>query len=150
MAEPVRPVIPIAAALIDDDRGRILLVRKAGTVTFMQPGGKIEPGETALAALRRELDEELGLAIDPATTRYLGRFTAPAANEPGHLVEAELFSLRSTHAGTLAAEIEEAIWVDPAAVDGLELAPLTSVHVLPIARAGQVADANNRGSKQNA
>ncbi|WP_408734888.1 NUDIX domain-containing protein [Asaia platycodi] len=39
-------VIHIAAALLHDGAGRLLLVRKHGTVAFMQPGGKIEPGET--------------------------------------------------------------------------------------------------------
>ena len=33
-------VISIVAALIRDPAGRVLLVRKRGTVAFMQPGGK--------------------------------------------------------------------------------------------------------------
>jgi 8-oxo-dGTP diphosphatase len=126
------PVIRIAAALIEDDRGRLLLVRKAGTRAFMQAGGKIEPGETAIAALRRELAEELGLAIEPTAAIYLGRFTAAAANEPGHLVEAELFHLRSDNAGAMAAEIAETIWVDRTQAARLELAPLTRDHVLTV------------------
>ena len=129
------PVIRIAAAVIEDDRGRLLLVRKAGTHAFMQAGGKIEPGETPFAALRRELAEELGLAIEPAAVVHLGRFTAPAANEPGHLVEAELFHLRTNHAGAMAAEITEAIWIGRADAARLVLAPLTRDHVLTIAPA---------------
>jgi 8-oxo-dGTP pyrophosphatase MutT (NUDIX family) len=46
MSTALVPTIRIAAALIDDDSGRMLLVRKAGTPWFMQAGGKIEPGET--------------------------------------------------------------------------------------------------------
>ncbi|MHB9005113.1 MAG: NUDIX hydrolase, partial [Coriobacteriia bacterium] len=58
-------VIRVAAALIVDEGGRILLVRKRGTTVFMQPGGKYEPGETAAETLSRELHEELGLRIAP-------------------------------------------------------------------------------------
>lgn len=56
-------IIRVAAALIEDGAGRLLLVRKAGTSCFMQAGGKIEPGEDPAAALLRELDEEIGLRV---------------------------------------------------------------------------------------
>ena len=59
MGDP-SPVIWIAAAIIDDGLGKILLVRKSGTAAFMQPGGKIGENETPLAALRRELLEDWG------------------------------------------------------------------------------------------
>jgi len=132
-AAPDRPIIRIAAALIEDDRGRLLLVRKTGTSAFMQAGGKIDPGETALDALCRELAEELGLAIAPSAPAYLGCYRATAANEPGHLVEAELFRLRLNQPGAMAAEIAETIWVDPRKATALTLAPLTRDHVLALA-----------------
>lgn len=44
--EALTRTIRIAAALIDDDTGQLLLVRKAGTRWFMQAGGKIEDGES--------------------------------------------------------------------------------------------------------
>ena len=75
------PPIEIVAAVVRDDRGRTLLVRKQGTSVFMQPGGKREPGEDDLTALARELDEELGIAIVAGSARALGRFRARAANE---------------------------------------------------------------------
>ena len=37
--------IHTVAAVIRDAQGRVLLVRKRGTPTFIQPGGKREPGE---------------------------------------------------------------------------------------------------------
>lgn len=124
-------VIRIAAALIDDGAGRLLLVRKAGTSCFMQAGGKIEPGEDPAAALIRELDEEIGLCVDSDALRPVGRFAAAAANEPGHRIDATVFHLRSTHVPVPAAEIEEAIWVDSAMVDMMTLAPLLREHILP-------------------
>ena len=128
-------IIRIAAALIDDDQGRLLLVRKAGTPWFMQPGGKIEGDESALNALRRELYEEIGLSLTHEEPRYLGRFVAPAANEKGHVVEAEMFHIRTAHNPTAGLEIEQAIWADPAEADALCLAPLTRDHILPLAEA---------------
>jgi 8-oxo-dGTP diphosphatase len=42
--------IVIVAALVQDDAGRVLLVRKRGTRAFMQPGGKLQDSESELAA----------------------------------------------------------------------------------------------------
>jgi 8-oxo-dGTP diphosphatase len=134
-AVPPTHLIRIAAALLLGPDGRTLLVRKRGTQAFMQPGGKIEHGEQPVSALARELEEELGLLIDPAQARYLGQFCAPAANEPGHVVEAELFELRIDQGVTPAAEIEEVRWIDPAGDGDLCLAPLTRDLILPFYRA---------------
>lgn len=128
-------LIHIAAALVIDPRGRTLLVRKRGTEAFMQPGGKIEPHEQPVHALARELEEELGLVIDPAHATYLGQFSAPAANERGFVVQAELFLLTIDSDVSPAAEIEEVVWIDPATDGDLTLAPLTRDLILPFYRA---------------
>lgn len=126
--------IRIAAALLIGDQGRTLLVRKRGTVAFMQPGGKIEPGESPAVALARELEEELGLRVDPAQAGFLGQFSAVAANEPGCEVQCQLFRLDISGPVQPAAEIEQALWVDAAEADQLELAPLTRDSILPLFR----------------
>jgi len=126
-------IIRIAAALIDDGAGRLLLVRKTGTRWFMQAGGKIEGRESPLAALRRELREEIGIDVAIYEPRALGGFRAPAANEPDHEVDAALFHLRVDCPPVIAAEIEEARWLTPEEAAGLPLAPLTRDHVLPLA-----------------
>lgn len=62
-----KPPVHVVAAVLRDARGRILLARRtagrdlAGAWEF--PGGKVEPGETALQALDRELHEELGIRV---------------------------------------------------------------------------------------
>ena len=124
-------VILIAAALLLDPQGRTLLVRKRGTVFFMQPGGKIEPHEQPVQALARELEEELGVRIEPGQATYLGAFAAPAANEPGFEVRCELFEVMFDGPVQPAAEIEEAVWVDAEQAQALQLAPLTRDWVLP-------------------
>ena len=126
--------IRIAAALLIGSDGQTLLVRKRGTQAFMQPGGKIDAGEQPAQALARELHEELNLRIDPNVAVYLGKFSAPAVNEPGFTVEAELFQVNIDVTVTPAAEIEEVRWIDPAGDGGLQLAPLTRDLILPFYR----------------
>lgn len=127
-------IIRIAAAVLIGPDGRTLLVRKRGTRAFMQPGGKIEAHEQPANALARELEEELALNIDPASATYLGHFSAPAVNEPGFEVHAELFLLHIQQSVSPAAEIEEVQWIDPCGDGGLELAPLTRDLILPFYR----------------
>ncbi len=65
---PESRVVEVVAGVIRDARGRILLARRtegrdlAGLWEF--PGGKREPGESAEAALVRELREELGIDVE--------------------------------------------------------------------------------------
>lgn len=123
-------VVRVVAALITDPDGRLLLVRKRGTDRFMQAGGKPEAGETPVAALIRELQEELDLVVVPAALAPVGAFVTEAANEPDHRLEAEVFRL--TVAAGVAdaleprAEIAELRWATPAEADALgeRLAPL--------------------------
>lgn len=126
--------IRIAAALLIEPNGQTLLVRKRGTQAFMQPGGKIDAGEKPAEALARELHEELGLIIEPSDAVYLGNFSAPAVNEPGYTVEAELFQVTIDEPVSPAAEIEEVRWIDPATDGDLILAPLTRDLILPFYR----------------
>lgn len=124
--------IRVSAAVITNDRDELLLVRKAGTTAFMQPGGKPEPDETPAETLSRELFEELGLSVDAADLRPLGLFTAAAANEPGFLVVADVFEADiGDQLPVIAAEIEELRWVARAEAEELEVAPLARENFLP-------------------
>jgi 8-oxo-dGTP diphosphatase len=65
-----KPTITVVAAALIDGGGRALLQRRPpggpmpGLWEF--PGGKTEEGEVPEAALARELEEELGIAVAPA------------------------------------------------------------------------------------
>ena len=131
--------IEIVAALIRDGAGRVLLVRKRGTTAFMQPGGKRDSGEDDVAALAREIDEELGCQLVPDSIRRLGEFDAISANEPGFRVRASLYEIDVTGDIVPKAEIDELIWIDPATPPDIHLAPLTRDHVLPLASTRGIA-----------
>ena len=134
MSGPENTIIRFAAALIRNEAGEVLLVRKRGTSFFMQPGGKIEPDETPRAALVRELREELRLSIAETLPRYLGTFTAVAAGEEHRQVEAETFAIELEGPVAAAAEIEDIVWSDPFSSPSLPLAALSRDHILPLAR----------------
>ncbi len=124
--------IHVSAAVITDADGRLLLVRKAGTTAFMQPGGKPEPGETPAETLARELAEEVGIRVSPDALEPLGRFTASAANEPGFAVVADVFGVDIGDQRPVPdAEIAELRWVTAATASGIEIAPLAREFFLP-------------------
>jgi 8-oxo-dGTP diphosphatase len=134
MDEGNTPVV-IAAAVLLNPQGHMLTVRKHGTVEFMQPGGKIDAGETPVEALARELEEEIGVALpDRMDISEHGVFRAPAAHQPGRTVEAHVFAFRHDRPVHAAGEIEEVAWVDPKAPAALPLAALTRDFMLPLAR----------------
>ena len=123
MMKSMQREIKIAAAIIQDEHNKTLLVRKSGTKFFMQAGGKIETSENAIDALKREIFEELG--ANAPYSNYIGTFSAPAANEPGHIVVAEVFSVTLDKDPIPTAEIEEIIWLDPADYNKFKIAPLS-------------------------
>ena len=124
-------LIRTVAAVIADGDGRVLLVRKRGSRTFIQPGGKREAGEDALTTLARELHEELGVTLRAGSARRLGEFEADAVNEPGRRVRGEAFAVDIDGTPVAQAEIEELRWIAPQAPYGVEVAPLSAEHILP-------------------
>ena len=64
-----------ATALIRNERGQILLQQRRDLGGWGLPGGVMEPGESLLQALHREVAEETGLIIH--VERLLGLYTTP-------------------------------------------------------------------------
>ncbi|HEY8369513.1 MAG TPA: NUDIX domain-containing protein [Thermodesulfobacteriota bacterium] len=65
-----------ASAVIFDERGRILLQRRADNGRWGLPGGGVEVGESVAAAAVREVREETGLDVE--VVRLIGLYSDPA------------------------------------------------------------------------
>ena len=112
----------------------MLTVGKSGTAKFMFPGGKLEPGESAIDAAVREVGEELDIRVAAADLQLLGTFTTDAANEPGHTVTATVYEHGYVPVADPAAEIAEMRWADLSSEAPQDLAPLLVEAVFPALR----------------
>ena len=115
-------VIPCVGAVIKDDRGRLLLIKRGhapGAGLWSLPGGRIEPGETDAEALVREMREETGLVIEAG--QLIGTVRRPA--QDGGLLDIRDYAATVT-GGTLRAgdDAADARWV---AASELEILPIT-------------------------
>ena len=68
-------LLPVAYAVVRDERDRVLLVRRADDGNWELPGGRIDIGESASDAAVREVSEEAGVAID--IIGLAGVYTSP-------------------------------------------------------------------------
>ncbi len=72
---------PNVGIIVANDGGKVLWARRAGEEAWQFPQGGVEPRETPLDALYRELEEEIGLAPEDVTvlgaTRRWLRYRLP-------------------------------------------------------------------------
>lgn len=134
----MNPRIIVSAVCVYDAAGRLLTVRKRGTDRFMHPGGKPEPGESALQAAARELQEEVGIVVDPRELELMGVWLAQAANEAATEIEATVFTAPGVWEAHPSAEIAEIRWLDLSAELPHDLAPLLTDHILPALAASRL------------
>jgi 8-oxo-dGTP pyrophosphatase MutT (NUDIX family) len=106
----------VTAALVRE--GRVLLVhrspnRRAYPGVWDLPGGHIEPGETELAALTREMHEELGVQIAAVSAIRLCRLAAGRGAESVRLSAWLVGEWQGTPTNVAPDEHDEIRWFQP-------------------------------------
>ena len=125
-----RDIVRVAAAILHRADGKVLLAQRlpgtpyAGFWEF--PGGKLEPGESAREALRRELDEELGIVVTRAAPWLTQRYDYPHAD-----VELDFFRVFDWEGRPHGRDGQAIAWQDPAAIGVAPLLPANA----PVLRA---------------
>ncbi|MEA3048606.1 MAG: 8-oxo-dGTP diphosphatase [Sphingomonadales bacterium] len=123
MAKKAGTMIVVAAALADEE-GRVLLQRRpegkamAGLWEF--PGGKTEEEERPEAALVRELEEELGIAVDEAS---LEPAAFASADNGGRHMLLLLYLCRAWRGDPAPLHASELAWVAPGDMASLRMPP---------------------------
>jgi 8-oxo-dGTP diphosphatase len=117
-------LVIVAAALVDAD-GRVLVQQRAADRAMAGlwefPGGKIERGELAEAALVRELAEELGIATETACLAPAGFGTA--LRDDGGQLLLLLYVCRKWHGIPRALDAAALRWVRPSQLHDLPMPP---------------------------
>lgn len=106
-------VIPCVGAIIRDDAGRLLMIRRGhepALGAWSLPGGRVEPGESDEQAVAREVVEETGLIVRVGA--LIGRIEIPAPD--GGVFDIGDYAC-TVIGGELRAgdDASEAAWVDP-------------------------------------
>lgn len=132
-----KPVMHVMAGLLIDAEGRVLLAQRpagkhlAGMWEF--PGGKLESGETPLAALARELQEELGIRM---------RRAEPLIRVPWQYGEQELlldaWRVDRWEGVPRSLEGQALQWLPPAQIDPLLLTPADQPILRALLRTNQL------------
>ncbi|MBV0932705.1 Nudix family hydrolase [Marinobacterium weihaiense] len=127
-------LIHVAAAVIRDRRGHILIARRpddkhqGGLWEF--PGGKVEPGEPVADALARELQEELGIRVTSARPLIL-----IPHHYPDKSVLLDVWDVDDFEGEAHGAEGQPVCWVAPNKLDAYAFpaanAPIVAAAQLP-------------------
>ena len=128
-----------AGGVLIKDR-HFLVTRAYGKDVFIAPGGKLEPGETAIAALIREMMEEVKVKISPADLKPIGTFHAIAAGNESKTLEMDVFLIRNSQGEpSPSSEIEEIMWVNTRTTN-IKLGSIFEHDVMPRLKAMNLID----------
>ncbi|OOF86311.1 8-oxo-dGTP diphosphatase MutT [Rodentibacter ratti] len=111
-----KPVIQVAAGIIRNEFGQIYLTQRLEGQDFAQslefPGGKVDAGETPEQALKRELEEEIGIVVLNAELYERFQFEYPTK-----LISFFFYVVDEWIGEPFGREGQEGFWIEQRALD---------------------------------
>jgi ADP-ribose pyrophosphatase YjhB (NUDIX family) len=123
-ADDTPPLVPCVGAVVRDDAGRLLLIRRGHEPSrglWSLPGGRVEPGEALEAAVVREVREETGL--DVRVGAPVGSVRIPAGTVVYDVTDFACTPLDPAAAPVAGDDADGVAWVDAATLGGLACTP---------------------------
>lgn len=122
-----------AAGILTKDR-KLLVVRGRGKDFFKSPGGKLDPGETSVQALIRELKEESKIDVIASDLEEFGTFYAPVAGNDASILKMEVLLVKKWQ-GEIGLNPDDQIvefkWVNSTSAKEIKIASIFEHEVIP-------------------
>jgi ADP-ribose pyrophosphatase YjhB (NUDIX family) len=113
------------SAFIQDDEGRILMIRRTDNDLYAIPGGQLELGETLAEAAVREVHEETGIECE--VKGVVGLYSDPSTSCLTTTVKFDKSSRSAsratpkTHEVKTSSESSEVLWIPPGNIPSLTI-----------------------------
>jgi ADP-ribose pyrophosphatase YjhB (NUDIX family) len=126
-APKANSIVVAVTAFVQDEQGRILMIRRTDNDLYAIPGGGQEIGETITQTVVREVKEETG--IDVEVTGLIGIYSDPAhviAFTDGEVRQEFSICFRARPVGGELAtsnESGEVLWVEPEGLERFDIHP---------------------------
>ena len=120
-------IVIAVSAFVQDDRHRILMIRRTDNSLYALPGGRHELGETMTETAVRETREETGFTIE--VDSLVGIYSNPhhvMSYDDGEVRQEFSICFRGHVTGGQArtsSESREVVWVDPADLEAKQVHP---------------------------
>jgi 8-oxo-dGTP pyrophosphatase MutT (NUDIX family) len=126
-APEANSIVVAVTAFVQDDTGRVLMIRRTDNDLYSIPGGAQDLGESIGQTVVREVKEETGIEVEP--TELIGVYTDPAhviAYSDGEVRQEFSICFRARPVGgevRTSSESTEVHWVEPGRLGALTIHP---------------------------